>query len=216
LNNDKGKAMTHTPQGQLYIIAAPSGAGKTSLVSALVESTPDIQVSVSYTTRPKRPNELDGTNYFFVDQAEFLRMQSEGDFLESAKVFDHYYGTSKKWVSESLSQGIDVILEIDWQGAQLTRELMGNTLGRFIWPPSLKALKSRLTERAADDEAVIASRMHQASEEVSHYDEFDYLVVNDNFEQALDDLRTIIMAQRLTKGVQQVKYRDLLNGLLHG
>lgn len=205
--------MIHPPEGQLYVIAAPSGAGKTSLVSALVESVPDLQVSISHTTRPKRPIEENGRNYFFVDERRFLDMQAAGDFLESARVFGNYYGTSKKWVKEALSQGIDVILEIDWQGARLIRELIPQTIGIFILPPSLAILRQRLTERAADDEAVIESRMRQASEEVSHYGEFDYLVVNDAFEEALEGLKTIILAQRLRTGLQQVRHRDLLLSL---
>jgi guanylate kinase len=206
--------MIHPPEGQLYIIAAPSGAGKTSLVSALVESVPDLQVSISHTTRPKRPIEENGCNYFFVDERRFLDMEAAGDFLESARVFGNYYGTSKKWVNEALSQGIDVILEIDWQGARLIRELIPSTLGIFILPPSLAVLRQRLTERAADDAAVIESRMRQASEEVSHYGEFDYLVVNDAFEEALEELRTIILAQRLRTPLQQVRHRELVVSLL--
>lgn len=208
--------MTHTTKGQLYIIAAPSGAGKTSLVSALLEAVDDLQVSISHTTRPKRPAETDGTNYFFVDDATFEGMIKEDAFFEHAKVFGHHYGTSKKWVREALDQGVDVILEIDWQGAQQMRKLMPEAIGIFILPPSMEVLKTRLTDRAADDPVVIDARMEEAHQEISHYDEFDYLVVNDSFEQALDDLRAIILSQRLKTGLQQVKYRDLLNGLLHG
>lgn len=205
--------MMHTPQGQLYIIAAPSGAGKTSLVSALIEAVPELQVSVSHTTRPKRPNEENGTNYFFVDKRRFDDMLAAGDFLESAQVFGNYYGTSKKWVGETLNQGIDVILEIDWQGARSIRELIPQAIGIFILPPSMTILRQRLTERAADDLSVIESRMQQASEEVSHYAEFEYLVVNDVFEEALDALKSIIIAQRYRVGRQQAEHRDLLLSL---
>lgn len=207
--------MIHTPAGQLFIIAAPSGAGKTSLVSALLESVPDLQVSISHTTRPKRPIEENGTNYFFVDERRFLDMQAAGDFLESAKVFGNYYGTSRKWVTEALNQGIDVILEIDWQGARLIYELMPQTVGIFILPPSMEILQKRLTERAADDPAVIESRMTQAAQEISHYGEFDYLVVNDVFEQALDELKLIIESQRLRTKRQELRHRDLIVSLLH-
>lgn len=208
--------MTQSLQkGQLYIIAAPSGAGKTSLVSALLESLNDLCVSISHTTRPQREGEQDGENYFFTDAAEFKRMEAAGEFLESAEVFGHFYGTTRKWVNETLAQGQDVILEIDWQGARQIRELMPETVGIFIVPPSLEALKERLTVRAADDERVIQSRMAQARAEISHYDEFDYLVVNDVFETALKELKGILNAQRLRLGRQQVKFRDLLQGLLH-
>jgi len=206
--------MIHTPQGQLYIIAAPSGAGKTSLVSALIEAVPDLQVSISHTTRPKRPIEENGTNYFFVDEPGFLNMQAAGEFLESAKVFGNYYGTSKKWVMEMLNQGVDVILEIDWQGGRQIRELIPSAVGIFILPPSMGALRQRLTERAADDPSVIEGRMTQASEEVSHYAEFDYLVINDLFEETLDSLQSIILAERLKMARQQAQHRDLLLSLL--
>lgn len=206
--------MIHTPQGQLYIIAAPSGAGKTSLVSALVEVVPELQVSISHTTRPKRPTEENGANYFFVDERRFFDMQAAGDFLESARVFDNHYGTSKKWVIEMLNQGVDVILEIDWQGARQIRELVPEAVGIFILPPSLATLRERLTQRAADDPSVIESRMRQASEEVSHYKEFDYLVVNDVFEEALEALKSIILAERLKTARQQALHRDLLLSLI--
>jgi guanylate kinase len=205
--------MIHTPQGRLFIIAAPSGAGKTSMVSAVVESIRDLQVSISHTTRPKRPTEENGVNYFFVDERRFLDMQAAGDFLESARVFGHYYGTSKKWVTESLNQGVDVILEIDWQGARLIRELVPSAIGIFILPPSLEVLRERLTVRAADHPSVIESRMQQATEEVSHYSEFDYLIVNDVFEEALKQLQAIILAQRLKTPYQQIRHRDLLLSL---
>src|SRR5579872_6372932 len=147
--------MTHALEGQLYIIAAPSGAGKTSLVSALTELMPDVKVSISHTTRAMRPGEFDGHNYFFVDEAQFLAMQDKGAFLESAKVFNHYYGTTHKWVKETLSQGQDVVLEIDWQGARIVRERMPSAIGISILPPSVTALRERLLVRASDDTSVI-------------------------------------------------------------
>ncbi len=201
-------------KGQLYIIAAPSGAGKTSLVSALLENLSDIQVSVSHTTREKRAGEQEGVNYFFVDEATFMQKQQQGEFLESAKVFDNYYGTCKKWVLEMLSQGTDVVLEIDWQGARIIRELMPNAVGIFVLPPSMSTLQERLSSRAEDQQAVIDKRMQHAGQEISHFDEFDYIVVNDNFEQALNDLSVIVQAERLRREVQQPKHRDLLQDLL--
>jgi guanylate kinase len=202
-------------KGQLYIIAAPSGAGKTSLVSALLESLPELQVSISHTTREKRPNEQDGVNYFFVDEQTFMQKKASGDFLESANVFGNFYGTCKKWVQEALNQGIDVILEIDWQGARIVRDSMPDTIGIFVLPPSMQALRERLSARAEDDQAVIDARMQAATEEISHHDEFDYLVVNDDFEQALQELSAVILANRLKSEHQEAKYRDLLRDLLH-
>jgi guanylate kinase len=206
--------MSHhvSQQGQLYIIAAPSGAGKTSLVTALLDAVEGIQVSISHTTRPKRATEEDGVNYFFIDEEDFLAMKNRGDFLESAEVFHHHYGTSKQWVLETLSKGIDVILEIDWQGAQLIRELMANTIGIFILPPSLDVLEARLMGRKTDDPAVIAERLAEATEEISHYPEFDYLIVNDNFQEALASLITIVHAARLRTEVMVRTHHHVLDG----
>lgn len=206
--------MTHhvSQQGQLYIIAAPSGAGKTSLVTALIEAVPGIQVSISHTTRPKRATEKDGVNYFFIEKEDFLAMKARGEFLESAEVFHHHYGTSKQWVLDTLMRGIDVILEIDWQGAQAIRELMADTIGIFILPPSLEVLASRLMGRKTDDPAVIAERLAEATEEISHYPEFDYVVINDNFQEALASLIAIIHAARLRTHVMVRAHHHVLDG----
>jgi len=202
-------------KGILYLIAAPSGAGKTSLVKALLEKTQNLRVSVSHTTRPARAGEEDGVNYHFVSKNEFEQMLSDEIFLEHAQVFDNYYGTSIKWVTEQLNTGINVILEIDWQGVQQVRRLKPDTVSIFILPPSRATLEQRLRDRGTDSEAVIAKRLRGAVEEMSHYIEFDYLVVNDDFNQALKDLQAILQSQGLKQAVQAVKLDGLLNDLLN-
>ncbi|WP_062264602.1 guanylate kinase [Endozoicomonas arenosclerae] len=202
-------------KGKLYIIAAPSGAGKTSLVKAMVQSTPHVKVSVSHTTRPIRPGETDGVNYHFTSKEIFLELMSRGQFLEHAEVFGNYYGTSEAWVREQLDTGEDVILEIDWQGAQQVRKLMPEAVSIFILPPSKEALRERLIGRGTDDMAVIDRRMNQAVDEMSHYAEFDYLVINDEFDLALRDLQTIIRSRRLSIGWMQHYKSDLVEGLLN-
>lgn len=184
------------PRGTLYIISAPSGAGKTSLVKALCEQEGNICVSVSHTTRSMRPGEVDGQDYWFIDQATFSRKQEEGDFLESAQVFDNFYGTSRSAVEALLNQGEDVILEIDWQGARQVREQMPELVSIFILPPSREALEQRLQQRGQDSDAVIARRMQDAKQEISHFNEYDYLVINDDFAEALAELSCITRAQR--------------------
>lgn len=199
----------------LYVISAPSGAGKTSLVKALIESTPNICVSISYTTRAKRPGEMDGVNYYFVSEEEFESLIKAQAFLEYAKVFQQdYYGTTHAFVTEKLSQGIDVVLEIDWQGAQRIRRNFSETITIFILPPSRDALIERLKHRARDDENTIKKRMEQAKNEISHYHEFDYVIVNDRFEDALTDLKAVVCAHRLCQRHQQKKYKRLINELL--
>ncbi len=200
--------------GTLYIVAAPSGAGKTSLVKALVERLPGIEVSVSYTTRPPRPGERDGINYHFVDRETFQGMVARGEFLEHAEVFGNLYGTAKANILERLEKGVDVVLEIDWQGARQVREALPQAVGIFILPPSREALEERLRGRGQDAEEVIQRRMREATEEMSHYREFDYLVINDRFEQALEGLCSIVVARRLRREVQQVKLRELLHHLV--
>lgn len=200
--------------GSLFIIAAPSGAGKTSLVNALLEKIDQIKVSISHTTRPSRPGEQDGVNYFFVSHDEFQQMVEQDVFLEHAQVFGQRYGTSKQWVVEQLQQGQDVILEIDWQGARQIRKQLPEAIGIFILPPSKQALQERLTTRAQDDAEVIAYRMAQANEEISHHDEYDYLVINDNFQQALIELETIIKATRLRNQAQVSNNKSLIDELL--
>ncbi|MFK0570299.1 guanylate kinase [Endozoicomonas sp.] len=200
--------------GKLYIIAAPSGAGKTSLVKAMVESTPHVGVSVSHTTRSIRPGEQDGVNYHFTTVDTFREMLEKCMFLEHAEVFGNYYGTSEHWVREQLNKGEDVILEIDWQGAQQVRRLMPDAVSIFILPPSLEALRERLIGRGTDDLSIIERRMSQAVSEMSHYGEFQYLVINDEFDLALRDLQTIIRSQRLSINWMQHYKEGLIKGLL--
>jgi guanylate kinase len=197
-------------EGTLYIIAAPSGAGKTSLVNALINKTSAIKVSISYTTRPQRPGEKHGVNYFFVDQSEFENMVIQKVFLEHAFVHDYYYGTSRQKVEEDLKAGIDVILEIDWQGARQVREKFPNCITIFIMPPSREELKKRLEARKQDQPEVIERRFAIASVEMSHYREFDYLIVNKEFEEALADLQAIVHANRLKMARQAARHAKLL------
>ena len=200
--------------GSLFIVAAPSGAGKTSLVKALVEQQNNIALSVSHTTRTARDGEVAGKDYFFVSQGVFSKMRGRGDFLESATVFDYSYGTSFEAVFEQLKAGIDVILEIDWQGAEQVRKNYPKSTGIFILPPSKKALEERLRGRGQDDTAVIKRRMRDAENEISHYVEFDYLIVNDDFDRALAELITIISARRHSMAIQKDAQASLLKTLL--
>lgn len=200
--------------GVLYTISAPSGAGKTSLVNALIVRDPHVKVSVSYTTRPKRPAEREGDNYHFIGKEEFFSMLEGSQFLEHAEVYGHFYGTSKNWVLEALATGIDVILEIDWQGAALVRQQLPASIGIFILPPSQRALMARLTERGQDKQDVIAHRLAQAREDMSHYNEADYLIINDVFDQAVNQLEAIILSRRLTIDCQRQQCKYLLEELL--
>lgn len=200
--------------GQLYIVSAPSGAGKTSLVSALLERDKKVEVSVSHTTRSPRPGEQDGVNYNFVSVAAFEELIGQSGFLEHAKVFENYYGTSQQWVEDKLKAGIDVILEIDWQGAQQIRKLVPAVVSIFILPPSKSALESRLQGRGQDSDEVIAKRMAQAASEASHYAEYDYLVINDDFDQALSELQAIFVSQRAGTARQALINKDILSDLL--
>jgi guanylate kinase len=201
-------------RGSLFIVSAPSGAGKTSLIKALLEAMDGIAVSVSHTTRAPRPGEQNAVHYHFVDEKTFLDMQVQGQFLEHAKVFDNYYGTSKTALQDMLNRGLDVILEIDWQGARQVRQQFADTLSIFILPPSKQILQQRLTGRGQDDETVIARRMQDAVNEISHYREFDYMVVNDDFDLALQQLIAIVTTSRLTLPRQQITCRSLLLDLL--
>lgn len=200
--------------GTLYVIAAPSGAGKTSLVKALIESLDHIRVSVSYTTRAPRPGEQDGVNYHFISHEQFERMLDASEFLEHAQVFDNYYGTGQAWVDSELKKGVDVILEIDWQGAQQIRRLHPDCASIFILPPSRETLEQRLRQRNQDSDEIIARRMQGAVEEMSHYIEFDYLVINDDFQTALADLQAIVKSHRLQQRLQNEKLKHLLVDLL--
>jgi guanylate kinase len=200
--------------GNLYIVSAPSGAGKTSLVNALVQRVTDLQVSISHTTRPCRPGEVDGVNYHFTSREQFERMLEANAFLESAEVFGNHYGTSQEWVRTTLATGIDVILEIDWQGAQQVRRLMPDAISIFIVPPSRAALRERLNNRGQDPIDVIERRMAAAISEMSHYAEADYLVVNDDFDTALQDLGAILVAGRLQMAKQGQRHARRLEELL--
>jgi guanylate kinase len=201
--------------GTLYIVSAPSGAGKSSLLKALLETAgAGVAVSVSHTTRQPRPGEVDGQHYHFVDAAQFQAMVASGDFLEHARVFDNFYGTSRAAVAAQLAAGLDVILEIDWQGAHTVRAQLTGTVGIFILPPSRAELERRLTARGQDGVAVIARRMRDAISEMSHYNEYDYLIINDVFEDARDRLAAIITARRQRLEAQQQSNARLLADLL--
>lgn len=200
--------------GSLFIISAPSGAGKSSLVKALIESDPRLKLSISYTTRPPRPGEQDGVHYHFVTRETFLEMLGEGAFLESAEVYGNYYGTSQSWIEAQMAEGHDVLLEIDWQGAAQVRRLIPGAISIFILPPSLKELERRLHNRGQDSPEVIARRLAAAREDIAHALEYDYLVVNERFDLALADLRAIVHTQRLTVAKQQTALADLLRQLM--
>ncbi|MEX5590130.1 guanylate kinase [Pseudomonas urmiensis] len=187
--------MNHS-SGTLYIVSAPSGAGKTSLVTALTQTDKNIRVSVSHTTRAKRQGEEHGVNYHFVGHEEFKALIAKGDFLEHAEVFGNFYGTSRSALQQTLDQGIDLILEIDWQGAQQVRELMPQALSIFILPPSQEALRERLTGRGQDSEEIIEGRMKEAVSEMIHYAEYDYVIINDDFQNALEDLKAVFCSNR--------------------
>ena len=200
--------------GQLYVISAPSGAGKTSLVKALLESTPNLEVSVSHTTRDIRPGETDGINYYFVNDSEFKSIRDANGFFEWAQVFGNFYGTSSQAVQEKLGGGIDVILEIDWQGARQVKALVKNAISIFVLPPSTSALRSRLTDRGQDNDEIIEGRMQVARDEIAHYSEADFIVLNDDFETALYDLQSIVRAHRLSQEIQARKLTRVIADLL--
>jgi guanylate kinase len=199
--------------GNLYVVAAPSGTGKTTLVKALVDSLAKITVSISHTTRPKRPNEMHGVNYYFVERPEFERMIAHHDFLEFANIFDHYYGTSKSWVEETMAKGLDIIFEIDWQGHQQIKKIFPAAIGIFILPPTFMDLSDRLLKRNQDSPEIIKKRLADVCETISHLPEFDYVVINDDFEKALHDLKTIVEAGRLLERVQHYKFSALIENL---
>ncbi|AWL13344.1 Guanylate kinase [Saliniradius amylolyticus] len=204
--------------GNLFILAAPSGAGKSSLIRALLTKHHhgDLCPSVSHTTRAPRPGEVDGEHYHFVSKAEFEAMIERGDFFEWAKVFDNYYGTSKAAIDQTLEQGKDVLLDIDWQGARQVKAQRPDTATIFIAPPSAEALRERLKNRQQDSDEVIEQRMTKAKAEISHYDEFDYIVVNDDFDTALKDIEHIVFGQRLRGHQQRQRHRTLFEALLGG
>lgn len=198
----------------LYIICAPSGTGKTSLVAALIENLDNIEISISHTTRLMRPGEEDGINYHFIDNNTFQKMIDENDFLEHAEVFGNQYGTAKSFVEEKLAKNIDVILEIDWQGAQQIRKIFKDAVSIFILPPSIETLNLRLRHRGQDKEEVIERRLAEARNEIKHYAEFDYLVINDHFLHAVADLQSIINAHRLSLTIQKQTRAELIEKLL--
>ncbi|MBR0572692.1 MULTISPECIES: guanylate kinase [Pasteurellaceae] len=202
--------------GNLYIVSAPSGAGKSSLINALLTDLPrsEVQLSVSHTTRTLRPGEENGVHYHFTTQAEFKNLIERQHFLEWAEVFGNYYGTSLPMIEKSLEQGIDVFLDIDWQGAKQIKQKVPNAKTIFILPPSKQELQKRLIARGQDSEEVIAKRMAQAVSEMSHYNEFDYVIINNDFQTALNDLKSILTAERLQQSSQAVRYKQLLANLL--
>jgi len=201
-------------KGKLYIISAPSGAGKTSLVKQLVADLEQLSVSVSHTTRKMRDGESDGKDYFFISLDDFKKMIEQQAFLEHAQVFDNFYGTTQQSVEESLNNGVDIILEIDWQGAQQVRKMLPESVSIFILPPSIEVLQQRLENRGQDCQEIIDRRMQDAVNEMSHCDEFDYLIVNDDFNQALAELTGVVVSQRLEKKRQLETLAPLLNKLI--
>ena len=196
--------MTYT--GSMLMVVAPSGAGKSSLVNALLKQDKDIGLSVSFTTRAPRPGEVNGREYNFLSEAEFLERKAAGDFLEWAKVHGNYYGTSKSWIESQMKNGRDVILEIDWQGARQVQAIIPEAIWIFILPPSIQALEDRLLHRAQDDEATIQKRVAAAKEELMHVAEADYLVINDDFNTALAELNHVVLASRLRKSSQLARH----------
>ncbi|MDX3775022.1 guanylate kinase [Chromatiaceae bacterium AAb-1] len=200
--------------GNLFIISAPSGAGKSSLINALLKKHQDMQVSISHTTRAPRPGEHHGEHYHFTDAGTFKALTEQNDFLEWAEVFGNYYGTSRQMLRDTLARGIDVFLDIDWQGARQIKEQQGAAISIFILPPSLAELENRLHRRGQDSQDVIQKRMTKAQSEMSHVAEYDYLIINENFEQALQELEHIVLSQRNRFQSQHCRHKDLLDQLL--
>lgn len=207
--------MTEAKQysGRLFLVTAPSGAGKSSLVNALLKMEPDIKLSISHTTRAPRPGEENGREYHFVTVEEFEAMKDRGEFLESALVHGNYYGTSRVWIEEQMKMGNDVLLEIDWQGARQVRERFAGTVGIFILPPSIEALEWRLHHRGTDSEQTITRRLLGAGAEMAHAPEFEYVIINEDFDVALSQMRAVVIASRLAYGQQAVRHRDTLAAL---
>lgn len=200
-------------QGNIFVVTAPSGAGKTTLVAALLAADQQIKLSVSYTTRAPREGEVDGKNYHFVSREAFIAMLQRSEFLESAEVYGNFYGTSQLWIQQQLDAGNDILLEIDWQGAQQVRKLFPQAIGVFILPPSLQVLEQRLRGRGTDSEESIAKRMASAREEITHVDEFDFVIVNEVMDEAIKDLISVVRAPRLGIARQSAKYAALFSAL---
>ncbi len=211
-NTDSGN--TSVQRGSVYVISAPSGAGKTSLVRALVQNDSGLLISISHTTRAKRPGEINGDHYHFVSQQQFQEISQRDGFIEHAHVFGNDYGTSCEWVEQQRVTGYDIILEIDWQGARQVKEKVRDSIGIFILPPSLEQLEERLCQRRQDSSEIIRQRMKAAVEEIHHFDEYQYLIINNDFATALEDLRSIIESQRLSQQRQACKHADLITRLL--
>lgn len=201
-------------KGKLFIVSAPSGAGKTSLVKALVDSNPQVVVSISHTTRKKRPGEIDGKDYIFIDVNQFEQMIERDEFIEYANVFDNYYGTSESSVKQQLVKGLKVILEIDWQGAAQVRDRIQNAQSIFILPPSKVELEKRLRDRGQDSEEIIARRMRDAEAEISHYNEFDHVLLNDDFDQALLELTSLVVEGKGSQSISEDNLQALAAELL--
>jgi guanylate kinase len=199
--------------GNLFIVSAPSGAGKTSLVNGLLAQNKQIDVSVSYTTRDPRPGEVDGEDYHFITREKFMQMAQHGDFLESAEVYGNLYGTSQSWISHENGKGRDILLEIDWQGAAQVRSKFPDSIGIFILPPSLEALEARLTGRKQDSAEIIAKRLQAAREDISHVAEFDYVIINDKLDEALQQLNAVVVAAGLRRNRQLTRQANLINQL---
>lgn len=200
--------------GTLFIVSSPSGGGKTSLIRALIESMPNLGTSLSFTTRPQRPDEIDGVHYQFISEERFVALREQGEFLEWAFVFGYYYGTSKTWVQQHLQQGMDLFLAIDWQGARQIRAVFQQCKTIFILPPSLPTLEARLLARKQDSLDVIQRRMEKAKDEIAHYNEYDYVIINEDFEVAARELAAVVTAARLTVEAQQARHRDMLERCL--
>jgi guanylate kinase len=202
-----------TVSGKLFILSAPSGTGKTSLTKALLRVNINLWLSISYTSRPIRSGEVEGDDYYFIERKVFEQMLGNGEFIESAEVYGNLYGTSQKWINETIDSGKDVLLEIDSQGAQQVRKIFSNVVSIFVLPPSLEVLESRLKDRNQDSKEVIAKRMDAAKEEISHVSEYDYVIINDNMDIALRDLVCVVQSERLRMSAQLIRYHDLVTQL---
>ena len=209
--NMNNVAKSEVVLGNLYVIAAPSGGGKTSLVRALVSELSQLEISISHTTRPIKPGEKEGKDYFYLSNDAFNQMVMQNAFVEYAEVFGYFYGTSKAQIEERLTRNIDIMLDIDWQGARAIKHLFPAAVSIFLIPPTLQVLKDRLNQRKRDEVAIVESRMQQAQAELSHYEEFDYLVVNDDFTDALSAVKSIVLANRLSMPKQKIKQAKLLS-----